>query len=120
MFKRIAMLALLAVSLVSARTYSFAISDPAQAGTAQLKPGQYRLRLDGSQVVLLDKTGHQIDTAARVEESEGKFDQTSVTTTRVDGTVRIESVELGGSHTKVVFQQADTAHSGNEPSMQQP
>ena len=105
MFKRIAMLALVAVSLVSAKTYHFAVSDPAQAGTAQLTAGEYRLKLDGSQAVLMDKTGHQIDTGVKVEEAERKFDHTAVTTTQENGTVRIESVELGGSNKRVVFQQ---------------
>lgn len=106
MIKRIVMFGLLVVALASAKTYTFTISDPAQAGTTQLKAGEYRLRLDGAQVVLIDQGGRQIDAAATVEETDRKFDQTSVTTSDVDGIRRIESIQLGGSTSKVVFQPA--------------
>jgi len=107
MLKRIVMFGLLAVALASAKTYTFTISDPAQAGNVQLKPGEYHLRLDGTQVALMDEGGHQVDAAATVEESDRKFGQTSVSISDVDGIHRIESVQLGGSTHKVVFQQAD-------------
>ena len=104
MLKRIVMFGLLAVALASAKTYTFSILEPAQAGAVQLKPGEYHLRLDGSQVALMDESGHQLDAAATVEEMDHKFDQTSVTTLDVDGIRRIESVQLGRTTHKVVFQ----------------
>ena len=106
MVKRIVMFGLLAIALASAKTYTFTIFDPAQAGTTQLKPGEYRLKLNGAQVALMDEGGRQIDAAVTVEETDRKFDQTSVTTLDVDGIHRIESIQLGGSKSKVVFQQA--------------
>ena len=104
MLKRVAILALLGVSLASAKTYTFTVSDPTQAGSAQLKAGEYRLKVDGSQVVLMDNTGHQIDVIAKVEAADQKFDQTSVSTSKADGTNRIQSIQLGGSNNRVVFQ----------------
>ncbi len=104
MIKRVAILALLSVSLICAKTYDFALFDPTHAGDAQLKPGEYRLRVDGSQVVLMDKLGRQIAVTATVEQADRKFDQTMITTSKADGTNRIVSIELGGSKTKVIFQ----------------
>jgi len=104
MLKRIAILALLGVSLASAKTYSFAVTDSVQAGKVQLKPGEYSLKLEGSQVVLMDANGHRIDTTAKVETTDRKFNQTAVNTSRVDGANRIESIQLGGSKNKVVFE----------------
>lgn len=106
MIKRIVMFGLLAIALASAKTYTFTISDPAQAGTAQLKPGEYLLRLDGAHVALMNKDGSQIAAAATVEETDRKFEQTSIITSDVDGIHRIESIQLHGSKNKVVFQQA--------------
>jgi len=106
MVKRIVMFGLLAVALASAKTYTFTISDSAQAGNVQLKPGDYHLKLDGAQVVLMDEAGRQLDAAATVEESDRKFGQTSVATSDVDGIHRLDWVQLGGSTHKVVFQQA--------------
>jgi hypothetical protein len=104
MLKRVAILALLGVSLASAKTYTFTVADPAQAGKVQLKPGEYSLKLDGSQVVLMDTSGRRIDTTAKVESADRKFDQTVVSFSKVDGTNRIQAIQLGGSKTRVVFQ----------------
>lgn len=104
MLKRLAIFALMGVALVSAKTYTFVVTDPAQAGTAQLQPGEYKLKLDGEQVVLTDENGHKIDATAKVETEEQKFDQTAVSTSKANGTNRIEWIELGGSKSKVVFQ----------------
>jgi len=106
MLKRIVMFGLLAVALASAKTYSFTISEPAQAGAAQLKPGEYRLKLNDAQVALIDMNGRQIDVVATVEQSDIKFDQTSITTTDVDGVHRILSIQLHGTNNKVVFSEA--------------
>ena len=104
MFKRLALVALLSVLVVSAKTYSFNISDNATIGNVQVKPGEYHLRLDGSQVVLIDQAGNQIDTTAKVETADHKFNQTSVTRSTADGANRILSVQLGGSSNRVVFE----------------
>jgi hypothetical protein len=109
MFKRIAIFTLLInVWLVSAKTgaktYSFVLADPAVAGNAQLKAGEYHLKLDGAQVVLTDKDRNRIDTNAKVETGERKFEATAVTTLNEDGASRIVSIELGGSTNVVVFQ----------------
>lgn len=104
MLKRIAMLALLGVSLASAKTYTVTVPDSAQAGKVQLKPGEYNLKLDGSQVMLLDQTGHRIDVSAKVEVADRKFDSTAISISKADGTNRIQWIELGGSKNRVVFQ----------------
>jgi hypothetical protein len=109
MFKRIAVLTLLVgVYLVSAKsgakTYSFVLNDPAVAGDVQLKPGEYHIKFDGAQIVLTDKDRKPIDTNAKVETGERKFDVTAVTTLNQDGANRLVSIELGGSASVVVFQ----------------
>lgn len=86
------------------KTYSITLNDQAMAGTAQLKPGEYHLKLDGSQVVLIDRDGNQIETTATVETAERKFEAIAVGITKADGTNRILFIQLGGSKNKVVFQ----------------
>ena len=109
MSKRIAVLALVLVGLLlagsktGAKTYTITVSDPAMAGSTQLKGGEYRLKVDGAQAVLTDKEGKRIDTTATVETVERKFDRTALITTSTDGTNRILSIELGGSTNRVVF-----------------
>ena len=104
MFKRIAIIALVAVSLASAKSYSFTVYDRSQAGAVQLKPGYYHIKLDGSDVVITDNEGRRIDVSAKVEQADQKFSQTAVFTSNAEGAPRIEAIELGGSTIRIVFQ----------------
>lgn len=104
MLKRLAAIALLGVSLASAKSYTITLSDTCQAGTAQLKPGQYTLKLDGPKVVLIDNKGNRIETTAKIETADRKFDQTAVVISRADGANRVQSITLAGSKSKVIFE----------------
>jgi len=104
MFKRLAIVVLLAAAVVSAKTYTFTISSATQVGSVQLKPGEYKLKVDGSQVVLTDIGGNRVDTNVTIEAAGKKFAQTSVSTSNTDNGARIISIELGGTSNRVVFE----------------
>jgi hypothetical protein len=104
MLKRLSILTLMGVSLICAKTYTFSVPNSTQAGTAQLKAGQYSLKVDGSQVVLMDERGHRIDTNAKIETTGQKAAATAVSISTANGASRIEWIELGGSNSRVVFQ----------------
>jgi hypothetical protein len=97
MLKRLAVIALLGVSLASAKSYTITLSDACQAGSAQLKTGQYTLKVDGSKVFLIDTKGKAIETTAKVETADRKFDQTAVVISRGDRANRLQSITLAGS-----------------------
>ncbi len=104
MFKRLLLIGTLAALLAAAKTYTFTISSAAQAGGAQLQPGQYSLKVDGAQAILVDQKGQRVETNASVESSDRKFNQTAVVSTNADGITRLSSIQLGGTTFKVVFQ----------------
>lgn len=104
MFKRFTIFALVCLSIASAKTYNFTVTIAARAGNTQLKPGEYSLKLDGTQVVLKDNAGHRMDVAATLEPAGRKFNETAVFITQADGTNRIEWIQLGGSNTRVMFE----------------
>jgi uncharacterized protein YdbL (DUF1318 family) len=104
MLKQLAMIALLGVSLASAKSYTVTISQACQAGGAQLKPGQYTLKVDNQTVVLIDSKGNSIETAAKIETAERKFDQTAILISNAGGTARLQSITLAGSKSRVVFE----------------
>jgi len=104
MLKRVALLALLAISLVSAKTFKFTIPEIAQAGDVQLKPGEYKLQVDGSKAVLMDKDGHPIDVQAKVEASDLELSYTAVCLSRADGTTRIQWIYLENRKSRVAFE----------------
>jgi biopolymer transport protein ExbD len=101
-------LALLSVLIVGARngvkTCSVNLADSTTVGSAQVRPGDYKVKLDGSQIVLIDEAGKRTDTPAKVEHAGHKFDATSIPTTKVGGTNCRVSMELGGTWNRVVFQ----------------
>lgn len=104
MLKRTAILALLGVSLAGAKTYTFSVSEPAQAGQALLQPGEYSVKVDGPQVVLMDKSGRPINATVKLETGERKFDQTAVSISKANGANRIQWIQLGGSKHRLVFE----------------
>ena len=108
MFKKLVILALMSVVLVTAKTsvktYTVHFSETVKAGSVDLKAGEYKLKVEGSQVVFTDQRGKQIEASATVESTDRKFDRTSITMSTADGTSRLVSIQLGGSNNTVKFE----------------
>ena len=109
MLKRLAVIllffgVLLAAAKSGAKTYTFVINDKVVAGTTELRPGEYYVRLNGSEVLVTDQDGEQLAVTAKIETAEHKFELTSLHCSMDGGTNRLLSIELGGSTYKLVFQ----------------
>lgn len=104
MFTRLFLVALLAIGLASAKTYSFSLPNPSQAGSTTLKAGQYSLKVDGSKVVLKDADGRDVQANTKVETADKPFKATEVSMTQSNGTAKIEWIGLSGSTSKIVFE----------------
>jgi hypothetical protein len=97
-------LALSAVALAGPKTYSLVLSSAAKAGSAQLAPGEYRLKVEGSNAIFTDSQNHQsVTVPVKVENSDTKYNATALDTTKQGESVQITSIELGGSKTKLEF-----------------
>ena len=99
-------LCLSSVGLVQAKSHEIILSEPTMAGTTLLPPGTYMVKLDGTNAVLKnmdkDKT---YTTPVKVASEAKKFEQTAVQTSAAGGESRIQSIEFGGSTTKLQFDQ---------------
>ena len=106
MLMRLLLVALLGLSLASAKTktYDFRLTGATQVGSAKLDPGDYSLKVNGDQVILKDSTGHEIPATAKIETGSEEFRNTEVSTTQTGGTNKVEWIGLGGSKSKVIFQ----------------
>ena len=102
MLKRVATLALISFSIVSAKTYTFTVSQAVQAGTQKLSPGEYKLKLEGSKVTLEDHRGHAINAPAKLESANRKYSETAVEVSNAHGASRLDSIELRGTTDRVV------------------
>ena len=92
------------VSIASAKTYKITIFDPSVVAGVQLKPGDYRLNVDGSKAVFIDDREKTVaEATVTVENSTKKVPATSVVTKQVGGKNQIESISLGGTTIKLEF-----------------
>ena len=100
----VAALAIASLAVVSAKTYDIILSGPAKAGSVQLKPGQYTLKVNGSNAIFTDvNSSKSYTTPVKVETTDKKFDDTRVQSTKDGDTDKIEEIDLGGSKTKLGF-----------------
>ena len=80
----------------------------AKGGTVQLKAGEYSLKLAGSNAVFTDVTSGKSFTApAKITAGDQKFGQTAVDTDKKANIDHIQSIELGGTTTKLEFNESE-------------
>ncbi len=102
--KLVILLALAAVAAFSAQTYTVTFFQPSVVKGTELKAGDYKIQVTDQKVVLFN--GKQpIELPAKVETSDTKFSSTTVRYTNQGGTSEIGEIRLGGSKTKLVFNQ---------------
>lgn len=97
-------LTLASVGIASARTFDVIFSGPAMAGSTELKAGEYKLKVEGSQAVFTEAQGTKSYTVpVKIENNQRKFDQTIVDSTSENGMDNVHAIQLGGSTMKLEF-----------------
>jgi hypothetical protein len=93
----------LALAIASAASsYRFSIFEPSFLAGQQLKPGDYKIELNGDKAMI--KVGKQsVQTAVKVENGTEKFSETSVRYATADGKMTVTEIRVGGTHTRIVF-----------------
>ena len=93
----------LAMAVASAASnYSVTLFEPSVIGSKELKPGDYRLEVNGEKAVL--KAGkNTVEAAVKVENGSEKFARTVVKYGIGDGKYRVQEIRLGGTSTTLVF-----------------
>lgn len=99
-------LALSISGVASAKSYYFTLTAPAAAGSNELKPGEYEVKLQGAQAIVTEEAhGKSFTVPVKIEHSDKKFDDTAVECVNKDGKDSIQAISLGGSNTKIVLGQ---------------
>jgi hypothetical protein len=97
-------LALATLGFASAKTYEITLSGPTKAGNLQLKPGQYRLKVDGANATFIGvEDSKSASTTVKVVTTDKKFETTTVDANKEGDSQVIKDIELGGSKTKLEF-----------------
>jgi hypothetical protein len=95
--------ATLAMAAASAATkYDVTLFQPSVIGSSELKPGDYKLEVNGEKAVL--KAGkNAVETTVKVENGSEKFAHTVVTYGTEGGKNRVHEIRVGGTKTTLIF-----------------
>ncbi len=95
------------LAVAGGRSYNVSLTRSNMLGTTELKPGDYKIEVDGDKAVL--RQGKvQTESPVKVEEGDAKYDNNVVRyTTSADGKLHLQEIRIGGTRTKLVFASAD-------------
>jgi len=94
--------ALTTVMLAAAEVHKITLHQESIAGSEQLAPGNYKLKLDGEKAVL-SKGKNSVNIPVKVETLENTNPSTTVRFVNADGKYRIQEIRLGGTNKRLVF-----------------
>jgi hypothetical protein len=96
-------LAFAGLSIAAAKSYDVTIDQATKAGSVQLAPGNYSMKVEGTNAIFTNQDGKQITTPVKVENADQKHAQTAVETINTNDSPKIKSIELGGSTETLEF-----------------
>ncbi|MEO8097988.1 MAG: hypothetical protein ABI811_09830 [Acidobacteriota bacterium] len=92
--------------IAAAKSYEVDFAKPVQAGGAQLAAGEYKVKLEGATAVFTPANSNKsLTVPVKLESVAKKYSETTTDTVQRGGDVRLRSIELGGSTTKLEFEQ---------------
>ncbi|HTT63506.1 MAG TPA: hypothetical protein VMG35_16740 [Bryobacteraceae bacterium] len=95
--------AFVALSVASAATYKVSFVEPSVVKGQELKPGEYQLNIKDNSVVIERGKKQMVEVPAKVEQAPQKFNRTRVLYNENKGKFSIQEIELGGTTTKLTF-----------------
>jgi hypothetical protein len=94
--------AALAVASASAKSYSIQLFEPAVLAGTPLTPGEYKVQVEDQKAVVSNGKVH-CEAPVKVETADMKYGTTTVRFSNADGKMHIQEIHVGGSKTKLVF-----------------
>ena len=104
-FLTLGALALSIAGLAFAKSYDIDLLATTKAGAVELKPGVYKVKVEGSQAVFTDARGKSVTVPVRVENGDKKFGSTRIESASQNGADTIQAIDLGDSSTRLVVGQ---------------
>ena len=95
--------ATIAIAVASAASSDrLTIFEPSVINGTELKPGDYKLEVKDSSVVIT-RGKQTVEAPVKIESAPSKFNATSVRYTNGNGKQSVDEIRLGGTTTKLVF-----------------
>jgi hypothetical protein len=89
-------------AVAGAKSYTVNLFAPAMLGSTELQPGEYKVEVVDQKAVIRNGKMHG-EFAVKVENSNSKYNTTTVRFTNGDGKMHIQEIHVGGTTTKLVF-----------------
>ena len=99
----------LALAAASAASHRLTFTDPVWLGQNQLKAGDYRLDVKGTQAIITGDHKREVAVPVTIEKAPQKFDTTSFITQQIGGKAELTEIRIGGTHEKVLLPQRNPA-----------
>lgn len=93
----------LAVAGAADKTYHVTLNETATVNGTQLKPGDYRIQVEGDKAVFKIGKKTVTEVPAKVENASHKFDSTQVAIEGANNQPKISEIRIGGTTTRIVF-----------------
>ena len=85
------------------KSFTVTLPETVNIGGTALKPGDYKAQLQDQKLII--KHGHEsAEAAVKIETVDKKYGNTSVSYAKENGTNKMESIQVGGTHMRVVIQ----------------
>jgi hypothetical protein len=100
----VAVLSLSGLCFAGQKSYDVIFSSPAKVSGVQLKAGEYKVKVEGANAVFTDSQSKSVSAPVKVVENGAKKYQHTAVDASKEGTVdTVNSIEFGGSTTKLEF-----------------
>ena len=97
-------LSLSSIMFAGTKSYEVIFASTAKIGALKLAPGQYTVKVDGSNAIFTNEVNSKsVSTPVKIETGKKKFQYTAVDSTKDGDTEKVNSIELGGSTTTLEF-----------------
>jgi hypothetical protein len=92
------------LSIASAKSYSISVPDHSELAGTAVTAGDYRVTVDGATATLKASNHTRVEAKGTIQSTDRKFGQTAVEiSTGADGTNHITAIDLGGTTTRLTF-----------------
>lgn len=98
----------LAVGSAASNVYHIMLAESAWVGGNQLKPGDYKIQMDGNKAVIT-KGKSVVEAPAKAENADHKYASTQVQINEAGTKARIEEIRVGGTNMRIIFDRSASA-----------
>ena len=106
----------LGLAAYAGSSYNLRLSQAAEVGGTELKPGDYKVQVEGAKATIKGE-GRTVETNVQVEDGSAKFARTSVRYDTADGKYRMERIQIGGTKTTLIFANSDSGSKAAQPAV---